>query len=234
MRILVISNLYPPDVVGGWELGCRQMTEALRSRGHEVRVLTSTPRLPTISLPDGERRVLRVEELWDDDLRRSDARAANVRAALIDSHNIELLGQEFGEFEPDVVYLWNLMGLGAAALALAVELSGVAWTAHLMDSLPLHIAGAIGAGRRDLAAQLSRRLVGTWIVCSNGLLDEIEFRRRDTAGRGRGGAQLDRRPSTRATCRLVHRRAGPSLRLSRAVDRGKGDRHSHRHVRPAP
>src|SRR5437870_5404347 len=41
MKILVISNLYPPHYVGGYELHCEQITEGLRARGHEIQVLTS-------------------------------------------------------------------------------------------------------------------------------------------------------------------------------------------------
>ena len=33
VKILVLSNLYPPDVIGGYELGCRQVVEALRRPG---------------------------------------------------------------------------------------------------------------------------------------------------------------------------------------------------------
>ena len=29
MKILVISNLYPPDALGGYEMGCRQVVENL-------------------------------------------------------------------------------------------------------------------------------------------------------------------------------------------------------------
>ena len=42
MRILVISNFYPPHHIGGYELGCRDVVGELRARGHDVRVLTST------------------------------------------------------------------------------------------------------------------------------------------------------------------------------------------------
>lgn len=41
MNILLVSNLYPPDVVGGYELIARDLAEGLRERGHEVTVLTS-------------------------------------------------------------------------------------------------------------------------------------------------------------------------------------------------
>ena len=43
MKILVLSNLYPPDIIGGYELGCQQVVDALRARGHDVRVLTIRP-----------------------------------------------------------------------------------------------------------------------------------------------------------------------------------------------
>ena len=42
MKILAISNLYPPRFLGGYELGCAQMVGELRRRGHDVHVFTST------------------------------------------------------------------------------------------------------------------------------------------------------------------------------------------------
>jgi hypothetical protein len=44
VKILVLSNLYPPDFIGGYELACEQAVDALIARGHEVRVLTSVAR----------------------------------------------------------------------------------------------------------------------------------------------------------------------------------------------
>jgi len=41
VKILVISNLYPPAYLGGYELLCQQVVEELRQRGHRVSVLTS-------------------------------------------------------------------------------------------------------------------------------------------------------------------------------------------------
>jgi glycogen synthase len=41
MRILVISNLFPPDYDGGLELSAAQLARGLRQRAHEVNVLTS-------------------------------------------------------------------------------------------------------------------------------------------------------------------------------------------------
>src|SRR5436190_17861800 len=41
MKILVLTNLYPPHYVGGYELHCQTVVKALRKRGHEIAVLTS-------------------------------------------------------------------------------------------------------------------------------------------------------------------------------------------------
>lgn len=41
MRILVVSNLYPPEVIGGYELICAGVVGRLADLGHEVEVLTS-------------------------------------------------------------------------------------------------------------------------------------------------------------------------------------------------
>ena len=41
MRILFISNHYPPCDSGGWEQNCQEMVERLQARGHSCHVLTS-------------------------------------------------------------------------------------------------------------------------------------------------------------------------------------------------
>ncbi len=40
MRILVLSNLYPPYFLGGYELACAEVVDGLRARGHTLTVLT--------------------------------------------------------------------------------------------------------------------------------------------------------------------------------------------------
>src|SRR5687767_51649 len=41
MRILIVSNLFPPDYIGGQEINAWKIAHALRGRGHEVEVATS-------------------------------------------------------------------------------------------------------------------------------------------------------------------------------------------------
>ena len=41
MRLLFLSNLYPPYDLGGFEQWCQEVALRLRLRGHAVQVLTS-------------------------------------------------------------------------------------------------------------------------------------------------------------------------------------------------
>ncbi len=46
MRILMLTNLYPPTVLGGYELLAKDVAEALRARGHVLDVLTTDDGTP--------------------------------------------------------------------------------------------------------------------------------------------------------------------------------------------
>lgn len=51
MRILIISNYYPPCEIGGWEQLTRDVALALQARGHHLFVLTSNYRAATAPSP---------------------------------------------------------------------------------------------------------------------------------------------------------------------------------------
>src|SRR3954454_3940467 len=60
MRVLTVGNMYPPHHYGGYELVWRSAVEHLRSRGHEVEVLTTDVRTAaTEPDPPGVHRELR-------------------------------------------------------------------------------------------------------------------------------------------------------------------------------
>ena len=97
MKILVVSNLYPPQHVGGYELGCRDVVEKLRARGHTLRILTSDFRNGETPNPPGETDVGRVLQFnMNVDDPPHDKRA-----------ECRKLAQALKQFRPDVVYFWN-------------------------------------------------------------------------------------------------------------------------------
>ncbi|HTB83410.1 MAG TPA: glycosyltransferase family 4 protein [Candidatus Sulfotelmatobacter sp.] len=101
MKILVVTNLYPPQHIGGYELGCRDVVEKLRVRGHVVRVLTGDFQNSGTENPLEEKdvaRVLRFIACADD--ARHDKPAENAK-----------LIRALEDFSPDIVYFWNQAGL---------------------------------------------------------------------------------------------------------------------------
>src|SRR5579859_5294653 len=101
MRILVVTNLYPPHHIGGYELGCRDIVEKLRARGHDVRVLTGTFRQANQETPPGEMGIERVLQF--------NMGPAGMRASQVGECRI--LAEALAEFSPAVVYFFNQAGL---------------------------------------------------------------------------------------------------------------------------
>ena len=42
MRVMIVSNIFPPHVRGGYELGLLEVARAFSRAGHDVEVITST------------------------------------------------------------------------------------------------------------------------------------------------------------------------------------------------
>lgn len=100
MRLLVVTNLYPPHHIGGYELGCRDIVEGLKSRGHQVQVLTSSfgTELEASTAEPGVDRSLRFFA------RSEEGRHDKLREVLCLLRALRL-------HRPEVVYFWNQAGL---------------------------------------------------------------------------------------------------------------------------
>ena len=121
MRILVLSNMFPPHHIGGYELSCKDVMDRLRARGHEITVLTTTMRIAGVEDPPDERAhgILRdLSFYWDDHklvsppFRERLARERANQRALIDA--IE-------RSRPDVVSVWNMGAMSLGLLTTLVE-----------------------------------------------------------------------------------------------------------------
>jgi len=191
MKILVISNLYPPDFLGGYELGCRQAVDALRSAGHEVVVLTSVPRNGPVATAPGVVRRLRLIDVYDSYVEWKSGPAAKAvrsqEACGVHAYNVHSLLDVVEEFRPDVAYVWNVIALGGLGLLAALQHVGVPWVMHLMDRVPAVLcAGNLHGGTIvPLAAAFRRYCRGRFICCSNTTLQEIAAAGVDIADRTR-------------------------------------------------
>ncbi|RAI43196.1 glycosyltransferase family 4 protein [Rhodoplanes roseus] len=178
MRILVVSNLYPPNVLGGYEVGCADVVAALRARGHDVTVLTSRSRHDfTVDDPPWIKRELTLWDLFQTERFGNAFASVNAfQGKALDPDNLSILLHELADGAYDVVYCFNLLGLGALAICDTLTRLGAAWAWHIMDSIPTQVVGGLRPEIVALFETASRRafLPGRSFVMSNRLLREIE------------------------------------------------------------
>lgn len=108
MKILYVTNLYPPHHIGGYELICASVNRAMQQRGHETRVLTSDHGVAGRGTPDSEpgvERTLRVHGFFGHPW------LGIGRLRTLELHNNAALRRAIAEFQPDVVHVFNLGGI---------------------------------------------------------------------------------------------------------------------------
>lgn len=123
MKLLFVSNLYPPNVVGGYERLCFEIAEALAARGHDVHVLTSHYGADKADYP--RQTVHRSLKLFADD--RNIYRpftSSPEQCAEWSAHNVAELDRVLSEFRPDRIFVWNLYFFDASLLD-AIKASGI-------------------------------------------------------------------------------------------------------------
>src|SRR6266542_6181850 len=109
LKIAVVSNYYPPHYIGGYELGCRDVVERLKARGHEVRVLTSTYK---VERPEDDGQVYRwLVSLPPWEPVPSGGFFKLLRREIINRRALDRLCRIFS---PDLIYVWNPAGISLA------------------------------------------------------------------------------------------------------------------------
>jgi glycogen synthase len=116
MKILVLTNLYPPHIADPSDVRVETVCEAMKSRGHTVRVLTSTGGSAK-AYDDGRiARLLRLNGMYGDP---GGTEIADLEA--IEQQNNNALGKLLDDFAPDVVHVFSLHGLGKSLLLHIME-----------------------------------------------------------------------------------------------------------------
>lgn len=112
MRLLFLSNFYPPHHLGGYELLCREVATLLGERGHHVKVLTSTYGATREGDEPGIQRQLRLQ---------SDIyyyRPQQVLRYFIDRQaNLRVVRETLREVQPDIVVVWGMWNLSWSVAA---------------------------------------------------------------------------------------------------------------------
>ena len=116
LRILVVTNLYPPHSMGGYEERCRCAVEGLRARGHTLTVLTSAVRFTD-----------RPDDAYDYPVHRTLIPVGFFgypwtrmpKLGAIEAANHAALRTLAQDTQADLVWVWNLGGLGKSLLLTA-------------------------------------------------------------------------------------------------------------------
>jgi glycogen(starch) synthase len=128
MRILVLTNLYPPHYLGGYELICEAVTNALKTRGHEVSILASNH--VRAGVPEnGEQaieRSLRIHGLYGHPW------LGIASLWKLERHNNLVLRDAIKQTKPDLVYVWNMGGL-SKSLLFTLESLGIPVAFYVSD-----------------------------------------------------------------------------------------------------
>jgi glycogen synthase len=104
--------MYPPHHFGGYELVWASAVEHLRSRGHDVEVLTTDTRTGGARPDPG---YVRRELRWH--LRDGEFEPLGLRARIaMARHNHRVLDRRLTEFRPEIVAWWSMGGLSLTML----------------------------------------------------------------------------------------------------------------------
>jgi glycogen(starch) synthase len=177
MRILVVTNFYPPLIRGGYEVSCAQMVDALRSAGHHVLVVTSQGR-PEVPEDDaaGLWRILELPPIYEADVMAAMAPDERRRAHLLSNYvnpaNVEKLIDAINKTDPEVAYLWNTLGLGGLGILALLGHYGIPWVWHMGDMIIAQMT-RFGAGGDQLARELAPMFPGRFLFVSRRLLGEV-------------------------------------------------------------
>jgi glycogen(starch) synthase len=111
VKILALTNLYPPHHAGTFDLRCQNVVQGLRLRGHQILVLTSSHGMRS-EQRDGEvERRLRLNNAFGHPLV-----SKYLELKALELHNHAALGDVITRYQPDVIQVFSLNGLSKSLI----------------------------------------------------------------------------------------------------------------------
>ncbi len=157
MKVLIISNLFPPHVLGGYEILCGQICDELTYRGCDVRVLTSRHGMLPGQECDGLSGVFHYLQLYQPFDRY--ASLMRCRRVLTSRANYDITRTVLQRLSPDVIFIWSQLRLTLGA-ARAAQQSGVPVVYAFNDE---HIAGYVPARFHLTPKGMLRYVADRWV-----------------------------------------------------------------------
>jgi glycogen synthase len=133
MRILFLSNFFPPARPGGYTQWCHEVSERLAEQGHTIGVLTSCYELA--KAPANEENIYRLLHL-EGDLAYYQPLHFFTRWKKQHRENLVFLEKTVKDFAPDLIFVWGMWALSKALPALAEQLLPGRVVYYLSDYWP--------------------------------------------------------------------------------------------------
>ncbi len=165
MRIVLLSNLYPPHVLGGAEIVARDFAAGLAELGHEVTVLTSTY---GVAKPQQEGHIWRTLQ-YTFPAHFDRQRPVRQQLHLIrdyyryfhDATNVKELRRVIAEVKPDVLYVWEITGIGVNTMLTALGMVNIPVVFHLESYWWQYARSPQTEQTRLRTRKLKQALIGT-------------------------------------------------------------------------
>lgn len=185
MRVLAVGNVYPPHLLGGYEVIWRGVTEQLRVDGHAARVLTTDYRRADVPADAADDPDVRRELRWYWNEHQWPAMSPRERLRL-ERHNAQVFDRHLTEFRPDVIAWWAVGGMSLGLIERARR-AGVPSAFFVLDYWPRYgperdlwtrmwsvrpRAAAVAERLTGLPTQLRLDGAGRWLFCSRAMLDD--------------------------------------------------------------
>lgn len=174
MKILTITNLFPPEFIGGYELLMLEIVTMLANKGHEIIVATS----PLVNHSESGhtngiqiRRELSYTGLSLDPPQSNE----KLKSTYINMGNIAVIRRIIEEFKPDRILLGNIDGLGAIGIISFLHDCGMNTVLYLADNPFSEIEQSKQTWHDFVKLYRADRALKNLqvIVISQGILDEI-------------------------------------------------------------
>lgn len=132
MKLLFLSNMYPPHVIGGYEALCQEVVDGLAKRGHQVSVLTSTygcdgetteGNIYRLLSLEGDLQFYKMKDAWTYPPKRR--------------QNLEHLQRLVADEKPDIVFIWGMWNLSKSLASEAEKLMGSRVVYYLANPWPI-------------------------------------------------------------------------------------------------
>lgn len=119
MKILILSNFFPPARPGGYTQWCQEVSDRLSKQGHTIGVLTS--RYELAKAPVNEQNIYRLLHL-EGDLEYYQPLHFFTQWKKQQRENLAFLEKTVQDFAPDLIFVWGMWSLSKSLPALAEQL----------------------------------------------------------------------------------------------------------------